>query len=440
MKINSKPTGLRGARLLMTSIALAAIAACGGGDGSTDGGGGGSMQGEANVSLRSLSYTDSGNWQYRIETQTTFDATADSNGNFARTERYTRSENGAPTSWRFGPDPERANDLFYNGQTWRQCEDGYRTTIGPLIDGTRQFNYCDMYAVGEESIIRTDISGQQMSAVIAEIRNTLGGDGFTEFSEYGPVNLGVLGSATFPEGSFKENVLRTTNAYNPRYTNEAATQVRAYNLDIANGGDARSNGSIACANLPITATIDDIAALATNLEQIIGAARGTPCVFNPVSNSVGSSVNPHEWWGPSTIEFGELIGENVDVRPAGTGDYYKESPSLRVAFSGGTSVNYYECLVRRSVGGNPESIRNCTLRGTGSYAIDMLGDARVMSFSNPPPPFDDLTVDRALIERDGAVYAGIIEREGVNDEVGFNGIASEALLRQLLLPVPEPIQ
>jgi len=440
MNNQSKIAVSRMARLVMTSIALAAIAACGGGDDTAGGGGGGSTDGEANVSLRSLSFTDSGNWQYRIETQTTVDAAADASGNFARTERYTRSTNGSPTSWRFGPDPDKANDLFYNGTTWRQCEDGYRTTIGPLVGGTRQFNYCDMYAVGEESIIETDISGQRMSAVIAEIRNSLGGDGFTEFSEYGPANLGVLGSATFPTGSFKQNVLRTTNAYNPRYTNDAAMQVRAYNADIAAGGDARVNTGIACNNIAPTASIDDIAALATNLEQIVGAARGTPCVFGPRTNSVGSSLDPHEWWGPSTIEFGELIAENVDMRPAGTGDYYKESPSLRVAFSGGSGVNYYECLIRRSIGGNPESIRNCTLKGSGTYAIDTLGDARLMSFSGTPSPFDELLVDRALIERGGAVYAGIIERTGVNDEVGFNGIGSEALLRELLLTVPQPIQ
>lgn len=424
--------------LLAVTIALTA---CGGGDGTTtDPGGvgtggetGAAAPGEANVVLRSISYTDSGNWQYKLESQTTQDATADNLGNSARTERYTRSINGVPLTWAFGPSPENAGDLYWNGSDWLDCPLAYRTTLTPVdASGSRQFNYCDMYATGTESVTRSDISGQSMSSVIFAIQGLPGGDGFTQYADYGPSSLAVFGPATFPDGSYTENVLRTVDSFAPRYADTTENRLRAYNANIAIGGVDGANPAPVCTTLT-NETIDQISTIATNLEQIIGAARGTPCIFGQNSNGNGNTLPSHEWWGPSTVEYGVLTG--VDARPAGTNNYYNESPSLRVAFTGATQVTYYECLVRRGDG----SIRNCFSRGVGDYAIEILGDARVMSFRNSPALFADLAIDRVLIERGSRVAAGTRERAGVQDERGFNGPATDALLRQLLITVPAPL-
>ena len=437
-------------RHLMLALATIALTACGGGanpnpgDGSGGGGGDnggvgsgdGSIVNEAGVQLRSLSYTDSGNWQYKVHMQTLDDATADSNGYFARTEQYSRSVEGAPQNWDFGPDPERADDLFWNGQQWRTCPLGYRTTLGAARSGSRLFNYCDMYATGSESILRTDVSGQTMSSVIFDIRTQPGGDGFVMFDDYGPSNLGVLGTTTFPTGSERHDVLRTVDEFAPRYTDSADNQLRAYNANIAAGGVDGSNPAPACTQLDNSTTIDQISTVASNLEQLIGVARGTPCIFTQRTNASGTSLPSHEWWEPSTVEFGELPG--VDVRPAGTGDFYAETPSLRVAFADASQVTYYECLRTSPIWSNPVSIRNCTSLGTGTYTIEVLGDARVMSFLNQPTRFKSLNEERVLIERDGRVAAGIRERAGVRDASGFNDIATEALFRQMLIPLPVP--
>ncbi|MGH1361158.1 MAG: hypothetical protein ACRBC3_20550 [Burkholderiaceae bacterium] len=420
---------------------VATLAACGGGgevidDGGTGGGGAGST-GEANIALRSLTYTDSGNWQYKVETQTAVDATADSNGNFARVEQVTRSVSGSPQTWRFGNTPEQADDLYWNGSQWRSCPDGYRTTLGPVnSSGSRQFNHCDMYSTGVESVIRTDVSDLTMQSVLADIRTLPGADELIDFADYGPSNLAVLGSTRFPAGSYKEEVIRTIDTYAPRYSDTTANSLRAYNADIAAGGDARSAPIPACGMLTNSTQPDDISFVATNLEQIIGSARGTPCIFNQFSNSNGTSVNPTEWWTPTSVEYGILADRQL--RTGESGSFYESFASMRLAFTGGTQVTYYECLVTNPPPGQTASVRDCLTLGTGNYAIETYGDARVMFFNNTPTRFNGLSADRVLIERGGRVAEGIRERTGVQDNVGFNDEASTALLQQLLIPVPVP--
>ena len=199
---------------------------------------------------------------------------------------------------------------------------------------------------------------------------------------------------------------------------------------IVAGGRPESNPDC---RPPVNAQIDDLSSEARRLDDLIASAVGQPCVFDQVTNSNGdSSLSPHEWWGPSTIEYGEQQG--VDVRPFGTGDYYRPEPSLRVAFDGADTVSYWECLQRASDG----SIRNCTFLASGTYSIDILGDARVMTFNNTPTQFDSLPVERVLVERDGRVAPGYRERAGVRTEIGFNDNATDALLSTLRIPVPFP--
>ncbi|MGB7184507.1 MAG: hypothetical protein WA888_02670 [Burkholderiaceae bacterium] len=416
-------------RWIILAVSSSVVAACGGADGGT--GGDGDDPGTANVELRSLTYTNTGNWQYKMLLQTAQDATADANGNFARYELYVSNTNGSLNTWASSPNPAQANDLYWNGFEWRTCAQGYRTTLGPVTAGSdRQFNYCDMYAVGSEVVIESDISGRLMTNVMAEIRAQPGDDGFINFADYGPNNSSDLGSTTFPDGSTKRDVVSSVDSFAVRYADNNTSNIRAYNADLASGGTPASNSACSPA---ISSTIDDLSSEAVSLEDLTAVALGTPCSYAQATNSLGEmSVSPHEWWGPSTIEFGELQG--VDVRPIGTANYYLPEPSMRIAFDGGNFVSFFECLQRRSDG----SIRNCTYLGDGNFAIETLGDARVMTFTGMPARFDTLAVDRVLVERGGRVAPGYREKSGAHNEVGFNDVATRALFARLLMPVPVP--
>ncbi|MEZ5738068.1 MAG: hypothetical protein R3E68_00510 [Burkholderiaceae bacterium] len=411
------------------AVSTIVLAACGGG---TETGTGAAPVPEQSVQVRSLTYTDSGNWLYRAELQTVADATPDANGYLARYEQYARNTAGTVQTWAFGGSPAAGDETFWNGSQWRTCGLGYRTTISQLDGtGTRQFNYCDMAVTGSETVVETDVSGLLMAPVLAGIRTRTGTDGLIPFASWGPAGQQVLGSAVFTPGSRQQEVRRTVTASMPRFADSPDNKRRAYNADIAAGGSGGT--SAACANLPTSAQIDDISYFPIRLEQIISAASGTPCFFNGVTTAAGSSLPSHEWWGPTTQEFGELQG--VDYRPAGTGIYYKALPSLRVSFPGnGQRVFYYSCLQRQSDG----SIRNCTVQGEGTYRIDQLGDARVMTFDGLPAVFAGLDQERVFIERDGRVAVGTREPLATRTAVGFNDEGTRALFSQLLIPVPTP--
>ena len=82
------------------------------------------------------------------------------------------------------------------------------------------------------------------------------------------------------------------------------------------------------------------------------------------------------------------------------------------------------------------SSRNCQPIGSGNYTITTLGDARVMTFSNPPAT--SLTNDRIFVERNGLVYFGFKDKLTVAKLARPNSPASVALLAQLSMPAIDP--
>ena len=110
----------------------------------------------------------------------------------------------------------------------------------------RRLLFCDLYATGSESVIRTDISAQTMRSVMTDIQSLPGSDGFTAFADYGPQDLAVLGAVTFPEGSQRHDVVSTVDSYAPRYSTSAERLVRVYNAYISAGGDRRNGGTAPC--------------------------------------------------------------------------------------------------------------------------------------------------------------------------------------------------
>ncbi|HAT33122.1 MAG TPA: hypothetical protein DCW29_20430 [Janthinobacterium sp.] len=124
---------------------------------------------------------------------------------------------------------------------------------------------------------------------------------------------------------------------------------------------------------------------------------------------------------------------NATVAPTA---YYTNNVSLRASFAaGGKVVTFYSCLERKS----SSSARNCTAIGSGNYSIATLGDARVLSMSNPPLLAQQLGYKRLLVERAGIVYYGYQDQSGASKStLRLNLTAANALLTQLGIPVIAP--
>jgi trimeric autotransporter adhesin len=157
----------------------------------------------------------------------------------------------------------------------------------------------------------------------------------------------------------------------------------------------------------------------TTLEQLVSTYVGKPCLFTP-NATVGTRS---EWWGASTINLGTIDS------PAPALPYYRAGRSLRVAFSGGAGVSYFNCAIRASDG----SPRNCDAAGTGTFTIEAVGDARVMRFVNLPANTNSLTYKRIFVERGGKLYFGFRDKLRVDNDVRPNKEAMDALLTQLNL-------
>ncbi|HET9976745.1 MAG TPA: hypothetical protein VFQ20_04860 [Burkholderiaceae bacterium] len=385
------------------------------------------------ASLAALRYTSATDWYMRRFQSTAADNTPDANGLTrsydvrSRTDAYNYAA-GSPVviSWVLNNDSNRAGDRYWNGSTWRTCDLGTRTTGTPRdANGRNSYNYCDGFEKGTTVRSALDISGQTLASVLTtKIRTLAGGSSGVNYADWGPADLTLLGNAVFPTGSRLHyqtgTPLEAAIAYDPRDLNV----VTVFSQAVADGGDARS-GSPACAVAGITALA------ATSLEEMAARSPGKPCVFNAATNADGTSLNPNESWGPTTVSAAN-INNYYATLPAGTGNYYTPLGRMRISFTGtGNGVVYHECLDRRT----PTSTRNCTEIGRGSYTIATLGDARVMTFSNQPAAFARANFERVFVERGGKVYFGYRNPVGVSTpQVRLNLPAANAMLKQLGLP------
>jgi trimeric autotransporter adhesin len=219
------------------------------------------------------------------------------------------------------------------------------------------------------------------------------------YANWGPTNLSILGSATFPAGS--EIYYQTSTPSENAYAYDVTSPVTTFGTGAAAGGDARNNTTLPC----FAAFNGQVTSFNVGtLEQLATVATGNACIVNPQSDANGSSTDPNRWWGASSVSLGTV--DDAAVRPVGTQQFYTTSAALRVAFVGGNAVRYYSCLTRTSSG----SIRNCTSVGSGTYAIQTLGTApniaRVMTLTDLPPVAQRLNFTRIFVERAGTVYLG----------------------------------
>ena len=83
------------------------------------------------------------------------------------------------------------------------CPSGFRSSQYPRdAQGRTTYNYCDGWESGTSVRSGVDISGQTLASVVTDkIRAFPGGDSGVAYASWGPTDLSLLGSATFPAGS-----------------------------------------------------------------------------------------------------------------------------------------------------------------------------------------------------------------------------------------------
>ncbi len=384
----------------------------------------------AGATLAALRYTSASDWYLRSLQSTAADNTPDANGLTRFFEVRTRVDAANPggITWGFNNDYTRAGDRYWNGSAWRTCDLGTRGTSTPRdAAGRSSYNYCDGYEKGTTVRSSLDIAGQTLLSVLTtRIRTMPGGASGVNFADWGPADLSRLGTATFPEGSrlFYQTGLPTESAL--AYATRDVDRVGVFSQAVANGGDARS-GTVACQNAGTEV-------LTTSLDEMVARRPGQPCIFNQTSDANGSSLNPNEIWGLSTVSMGDV--PNGIALPAGTSNFYTTTARMRVSFTGtGNGTVYHQCYQARTNG----SPRNCTVVGSGTYTITTLGDGRVMTFNNVPAAVERVTFSRVFVERGGVVYFGYKSRVGqATPQVRLNLTAANAMLGQLGLPLLAP--
>lgn len=394
----------------------------------------------ATASLTALRYTDANNWYYRTLEAGAADNLPDANNRVRYYDVHRVSEssgfspNGTIYSWALGNLRSRAGDLHWNGTAWVGCSFGDRYLADKRdASGNSNYDFCDGYERGASSRSAVDLAGQSIAAVVAtKIRTFPGGASGVAYADWGPADpAAAFGNATFPAGArlyYQTNTIQQT-AF--AYDVQAAGAVTAFSAAIAAGGDARATPSLACNANPTPA-----ATAVTTLEDLVARNPGRPCIVNKAVAGADSSLDPNEWWSNSTASLGILAG--AATLPAGTGNWYSTDLRLRVAFAPtGNTTTYYSCLSRAATG----SSRNCTAIGTGTYAIQTLGDARVMTFTGLPALAQRTGFARVFVERGGKVWFGFQNPSNVSNRfVRLNLEATNAIFAALPgLPPVRPV-
>ena len=382
------------------------------------------------VQMASLNFTDTTNWFARLFTGSVVQNTPDASNNIRFVDRKYRSNSGATAQWNFGNNPQDQN-IHWTGSAWEACALNFEST-STVRDaaGNNTSNYCNNYSTSKSSRATFDIGGKSMNVVYDQIR----GAGYTNVTIANSAT--ALGSATFPAGSQLFYQTTTPQTVPQAYSPGSNSYVYNYSAAVAAGGDSRTQAAGVGCNAA------EFSVFPTNrtatLESMVSLFKGTPCIYNPGSSTVngvtfGSGEVQDEVWGNSTAGIGTLGTASTGGMPT---TWYSGNTLIRLAFTGaGTNpVTYYACKQRATTGGT----RNCKAIGTGNYTITTLGDARVMTLSNPPAQAASLTYTRTFVERGGQVYFGYQDKLTVTTPARLNTAASNALLAKLGLPAVNP--
>jgi trimeric autotransporter adhesin len=393
----------------------------------------------ATAQLLSFQYTDARNWLIRSLQSSAADNVTDANGYRRFTDWRIRSSGNVFTGTALMTadivNPGGTINHHWNGTAWvtRQVNDRYLSRLRDA-QGRSDFIYGDNLEAGVGIRRVLDISGEDMEFVVRDrIRGFAGSSNGTAYANWGPFNLSLYSGAVFPPGSYLIYQTNTVTSSAFQYPQLASNEVLLYPAAIAAGGDTRSNPGLACNGN--ASVLDPQRQAATSLEELVSRNTGTPCTYNQGGTSPNLSLVPNEWWGNSTLNLGDLA--NTNTLPAGTGNHYTTTATLRVSFAAsGNRVRFWRCYRRAS----DSSPRNCSLLGIGTWAIQTLGDGRVLTFSTAPALAQRLGYARVFVERGGKVYFGSKNPVGVaNTDLRLGTVAANAVLEQLGLPRLQPI-
>ena len=388
----------------------------------------------AGASLPIFRFVDADNWYFRAFLSTVADNTPDAEGLLRFYDLRSQRSAGVAATWGFGASKEREGDLIWNGSGWVSCPLGTRSTVTPRdAQGRASNRYCDGFEQNISTQKSVDIAGKTLRNVVETIRSFPGSYGSIAYADWGPRDLAQLGDASFPPGSTLRYQTSTAQRTAPAYDARESTALRVYPAEIAAGGDARGSNSPPCRAVNSNTSAGFLQPV-TSLDELVARNPGTPCLYNPTTSNAASSGEQNDWWGNGTVNLGSV--GNAVTRPADTGTFYGSTELFRLAFVPGTaSVKVYSCLQRQSDG----SARNCTAVGGGSYAVQTLGDARVMSFTGLPATTLRSGSERVFVERGGKVFAGYRNPVGIpSPTVRLNLPATNAVFSQLGLPALVP--
>ena len=370
-------------------------------------------------------------------------ATPDAGNNSKYVERRQRTNSGVIAKWGMGSDPARNTDLHWNGTAWANCPINFENSQGAQdSQGYSTYNYCDGLETGKSNRATFDISGKKMTDVMTSIRN----------AGYNNLMIGdntdaklttALGNMVFPASSNLRYQTGTPQsnafAYYPGSSKPVgySNLVTQYSIEVSKGGTYSNSNTIGCNSAEWKTTNGTNSA---TLEGMIAAMTGTPCTstvpgsftYNNVLYTSPDAID--EAWGNSTLSYA-----TIGTAPTGTGTapgFYTSNKKLRIAFigAGDKAVTYYNCKERFQ----NASSRNCTPIGTGTYTIATLGDARVMTLSNPPALASELTYTKVFVERGEVIYHGYKSKPTVSLTARMTTTAANALASQLGIMLDNP--
>ncbi len=383
----------------------------------------------AGLSMRWFTYTDAGNYNFRVFKATAAQGTTvNGKRQFTEYREQARTTNGANSfyqQWGEGLNNWARNQTLWTGTEWFTCPTEQVHEATPWdANGRSESTYCK---ANKSSNVRSarDISGLKMADVVAEIRAYPLKDTAGNFAAWGPdplVHAAKL-AGNFPAGSKLHYYTGTDTALPDSYNTASGDRLFIYNALMSAGDTTECNKFTATAS---GLQFQDNAS--PTLEKLIERFKGAPCVFNPRSTPSGNVAN--EWWGQSTFAIGTVSTSYADT--SGSAYFRDGSQSLRVSFGSGNAVNYWLCLLRASDG----SPRNCTAAGTGTYGIEALGNGRVLRLANLPALAGSLNYTRTMVEHNGQIWYGFRSKPTVTKQIRPNLEATNALLAALQIPAP----
>jgi hypothetical protein len=388
----------------------------------------------ASASLSSFYFLNLQSYFAKISSSTSAQNTPDSNNlvryrwNYLQASPSFSSNNlseAALSVWGTGSAPQRGGDLHWNGSIWRTCPINFENTQSVRdAAGNSNYNFCDSRETGSGSRNVVDISNKSMADFYQSVRDQ-GYTNITIGTTDKPASTWLAGG-TFPDGSVASfittKVSQTAITYYPGTGNYVYLQDTAY----------AAGDSAACKTGPN-------ASETATLELLVAVSKGTPCsnaeeTIAGINGTQISSGTKNEGWGVTTLSLG-TIGNAQTTSESMASSYYTGNSKLRVAFGAKNSTKYYECQERYNGG-----TMNCTEIGTGTYAIQSLGDKRVMTFANLPQRASALDFVRVFVESDGHVFLGYQSRVATYRTARFNLPALNAVSSKLGLSQFDPTQ